>query len=81
MTGWDRIQRMDLELRQQRQNVDQLSEQVEYLRAQLHEAIGQRDLARRVAVRLEQENHELAGGICALCSGEIVAVAVVGEAR
>ena len=39
-----------------------------------------RDLARRVAMRLEEENHALAGGVCALCSGVLVPVPMIGEA-
>lgn len=64
-----------LQLMQQRANVDNLSDQVDDLRRQLHEAIEQRDLARRVAVALEQEPH-----VCAVCSSVLVAVPVLGEA-
>lgn len=48
---------------------------------ELRQALESLELARRVAVRLEQENHALAGAVCSLCAKEIVPVHYVGEAR
>jgi hypothetical protein len=76
-----REQQWQLQLMQQRANVDALSDEVEQLRARIVELRESRDLARRVAMRLEEENHALAGGVCALCNQVLVPVPVVGEAR
>lgn len=65
---------------QQRQNVTMLSEEVETLRRHLHDARESRDLARSVAMRLEQENAALAGAVCSLCAQTLVPVPVLGEA-
>lgn len=77
MTHWDRIQAMQLELAQKdaqiRRLIDDLEERVTELTAS-------RDLARRVAMRLEQENAALGGSVCALCSQVLVPVPVIGEA-
>lgn len=83
---WDRIQRMQLEYQQlearHRAEVDTLSAQIEELRAIRAVLVESRDLARNVAVRLEQENHAWASEtpVCAICSGEVVPVPVIGEA-
>ena len=81
---WDRIQRMQLEQQQLearfRAEVDTLSAQIEELRAVRRALVESRDLARSVAMRLEQENAALGGSVCAVCAGRLVAVPVVGEA-
>lgn len=77
MTHWDRIQSMQLELAQKDAQIRRLIDDVV---TQVQELTEQRDLARRVAMRLEQENHALASGVCHVCAGEIVAVPVIGEA-
>lgn len=87
MTQWDRVNSMQLEIAELnarvRRVLDEVTDaQMELLkvRALLQEAIESRDLARRVAMRLEQENHALGSGVCVLCAGEMVAVPVIGEA-
>lgn len=78
MISQDRYNRLDLEVRQLRASLLALQDQAA---AAVQELEAQRDLARRVAVRLEQENHALAGAVCAICAGVIVPVPVIGEAR
>lgn len=87
MTQWDRINAMQLELATLeatvRRTINEVTDaQIELIkvRALLEEAIASRDLARRVAMRLEQENHALGSGVCLMCAGEMVAVPLVGEA-
>jgi hypothetical protein len=87
VTTWDRVQSMQLEIAQLharvRLAIDQVHDaqvQLIEVRAALQEAIEARDLARRVAMRLEQENHALGSGVCVLCASVMVAVPVVGEA-
>ena len=76
-----REQQWQLQLLQQRQNVAQLSEQVEQLRAELAHALTQRDRARRVAMALEEENYILARDqVCAVCSSAVVVVDARGVA-
>lgn len=78
MTHWDRIQAMQLELAQKDAQIRRLIDDLEERVTELTES---RDLARRVAMRLEQENAALGGSVCAVCAGHLVAVPVVGEAR
>jgi hypothetical protein len=87
MTQWDRVNAMQLEVAtlhaRVRRMIDQVHDaqvQLIMVKAALEEATEARDLARRVAIRLEQENHALAGSVCALCAGHIVPVHVVGDA-
>lgn len=87
MTQWDRVNAMQLEIAELnarvRRVIDEIADaQMELLkvRALLEEAIESRDLARRVAMRLEQENHALGSGVCLMCAGQIVAVPLIGEA-
>lgn len=87
MTQWDRVHSMQLELAtleaRVRRTINEVTDaQMELIkvRALLEEAIASRDLARRVAMRLEQENHALGSGVCLVCAGEIVPVPVIGEA-
>lgn len=63
---WDRIQRLDLELRM--------------AKVELEHVKAERDTARRVAIRLEQECHALAGAVCSVCGQHIVPVPWIGEA-
>lgn len=60
-----------LQLMQQRQNVEQLSERVNELMAALATRTEERDTARRIAMRLEEE----------LAAADVVMVPVWGEAR
>lgn len=87
MTQWDRVNSMQLEIAQLnariRHAIDTITDSqhdLQRVKALLEEAIEQRDLARRVAMRLEQENHALGSGVCLVCAGEIVPVPVIGEA-
>lgn len=87
MTQWDRVNAMQLEVAQLHARVRRLINEVHdakadaiLVHAQLTEALEQRDTARRIAMRLEQENHALAGQVCALCAQQIVPVHYVGEA-
>lgn len=76
-----REQQWQLQLMQQRANVDQLSQQVNDLHRELAEALDQRDRARRVAMALEEENHQLAADqVCAVCSSAVVVVDTRGVA-
>ena len=77
MTDWNRIQSLELQLAQKDAQIRRL---VDELEQRVLSVVEQRDLARRVAIRLEQENHALAGQVCALCAGHLVPVHVVGEA-
>lgn len=77
MTHWDRIQAMQLELAQKDAQIRRLIDDLEERITELTES---RDLARRVAMRLEQENHALGGGVCLICAGQIVPVPLIGEA-
>ena len=49
MSDWTRINRLELELTQAQRTIERLT--------------AERDLARRVACNLEQENHELASDL------------------
>lgn len=64
--SWDRIQRLDLDLR--------------LARVELEHVTAERDAARRVAMRLEQENHALAGAVCSVCGQHLVPVPWIGDA-
>lgn len=78
---WDRIQKLELIIVQQRQNVAQLSQQVDDLHRDLAETRDQRDRARRVAMALEEENFQLASDqVCAVCSSAVVVVDTRGVA-
>lgn len=67
MSTWDRVQRIELDLAQARGRVEKLEDELISMGLDLAHALGtistltrERDSARRVAMRLEQENHELA---------------------
>lgn len=78
--NWDRTQRLELELAQLRARVLRVDNLNMILLEENHRLEESRDLARRVAMRLEQENHALAGQVCAVCAGVIVPVPVWGDA-
>lgn len=84
MTAWDRVQRQDLEIRELHVRVDALTRNILALQQEaagtIDELIGQRDLARRVAMRLEEENALLASAspVCAVCLSVVTPVQVKG---
>jgi hypothetical protein len=80
--SWDRIHRMELEAARLRADIDAVEAQVADLRAERARLIESRDLARRVAMRLEEENHLLASAspVCAICQGVVTPVRVKGTA-
>lgn len=84
MPQWDKVQRMQLEQQQLearfRAEVDTLSEQLRVLREARAALVESRDLARSVAMRLEQENAALGGSVCAVCAQVLVPVPVIGDA-
>lgn len=55
MPDWDRIQRLEMELAQCRRTSDVLAGLVEEQRAAMDRLLEERDSARALAVRLEQE--------------------------
>lgn len=81
MSAWDRIQRLESDMAQLRARLLRVDNLNVILLEENHKLEESRDLARRVAMRLEQENHALAGQVCAVCAGVIVPVPVWGEAR
>lgn len=83
MSTWDRVQRIELYLAQARGRVEKLEDELISMGLDLAHALGaintltqERDTARRIAVRLEQENHQLWGGQ----KPGVVMVPLVGEA-
>lgn len=76
---WDRTNRLESDLAQLRARLLR-ADNLNLLLMDENRALEQsRDLARRVAMRLEQENAALGGGVCAVCAGVIVPVPVWGE--
>lgn len=80
MSGWDRIQRLESDLAQLHARILRM-DNLNLVLLDENRALEQsRDLARRVAMRLEQENAALGGSVCAVCAGVIVPVPVWGDA-
>ncbi len=76
MSGWDRIQRLEIEMAQLRARLLRMDNLNLLLKDELAQALRERDTARSIAMRLEEETHMLWGGK----KPDIVMVPLVGEA-
>ena len=80
MSDWTRLNKLELEIRQLQARLRAAQDVAFNLQVSCEQLTEQRDLARRVAMRLEEECHALGGSVCAVCSQVLVPVPVIGDA-
>ena len=80
MSSWDRVQRLELEINLLQARLRAAQDVAFNLQVSCEQLTEQRDLARRVAMRLEEECHALGGSVCSVCAQVLIPVPVIGEA-